>query len=133
MKMNLNLSMFSIEQYMTPLPQNRLLHIILWHAPKIQLKIYFWAFLPLIDSSVKSGTGNEREKRWGVDKRKDIRSDSNLCPPWASISNVVRATACGQGYPPLSFSILISTKFKVKNKGHSNNRCPANILSLPLH
>lgn len=35
MKMNLNLSMFSTEQYMTPLPQNRLLHILLWHAPII--------------------------------------------------------------------------------------------------
>ena len=35
--------------------------------------------MPLIDRSVKIGTGNEREKRWGVDRRKDIGPDSN---PW---------------------------------------------------
>ena len=50
--------------------------------------------MPLIDSAVKSGTGNEREKSWGVDRRKDIGPDSNPCPPWASSPNVVGATAC---------------------------------------
>ena len=43
---------------------------------------------------MKSGTGNEREKRWGVDRRNDIGPDSNPCPPWASSPNVVGATAC---------------------------------------
>ena len=50
--------------------------------------------MPLIDSAVKSGTGNEREKSWGVDRRNDIGPDSNPCPPWASSPNVVGATAC---------------------------------------
>ena len=46
-------------------------------------------FMPLIDRLVKIGTGNEREKRWGVDRINDIEPDSNLCPPWASSPNVV--------------------------------------------
>ena len=44
------------------------------------LKIYFWAFVPLIDSAVKSGTGNEREKSWGVDREqrgKDRRREES--------------------------------------------------------
>ena len=56
--------------------------------------------MPLIDRLVKSGTGNEREKRWGVDRRNDIGPDSNPCPPWASSPNVVGATACAT-VPPL--------------------------------
>ena len=58
--------------------------------------------MPLIDSAVKSVTGNEREKRWGVDRRNDIRTDSNLCPPWASSPNVVGATACTT-VPPMGW------------------------------
>ena len=45
--------------------------------------------MPLIDSAVKSGTGYEREKSWGVDRRNDTGPDSNPCPPWASSPNVV--------------------------------------------
>ena len=57
--------------------------------------------MPLIDSVVKSGTGNEREKRWGVDRRNDIGPDSNPCPPWASSPNVVGATVCAT-VPPFA-------------------------------
>ena len=57
--------------------------------------------MPLIDSSVKSGTGNEREKRWGVDRRNDIGPESNLCPPLASSPNVVGATGCAT-VPPMA-------------------------------
>ena len=46
-----------------------------------RLDYFLGGFFPLIDSAVKSGTGNEREKRWGVDRRNDIRPDSNTCPP----------------------------------------------------
>ena len=49
---------------------------------------------------MKSGTGNEREKRRGVDRRNDIRPESNLCPPWASSPNVVGATGCAT-VPPM--------------------------------
>ena len=45
--------------------------------------------MPLIDSAVKTVTGNEREKRWGVDRRNDSGPDSN---PWASSPKVVGAT-----------------------------------------
>ena len=58
--------------------------------------------MPLIDRSVKSGTGNEREKRWGTDRRKDIGPDSNPCPPWASSPNVVGATVCATVSPSLA-------------------------------
>ena len=47
--------------------------------------------MPLIDRSVKSGTGNDRKKRWGVDRRNDIHGHqarmwlgllvAPLCPP----------------------------------------------------
>ena len=50
---------------------------------------------------MKNGTGNEREKRRGVDRRNDIRPESNLCPPWASSPNVVGATGCAT-VPPFS-------------------------------
>ena len=50
--------------------------------------------MPLIDSALKSVTGNEREKRWGVDRRNDMGPDSNPCPPWASSPILVGATAC---------------------------------------
>ena len=59
--------------------------------------------MPLIDSAVKSGTGNEREKSWGVDRRNDIGPDSNPCPPWASSPNVVGATACATVPPEDAF------------------------------
>ena len=73
----------------------------------------FWAFLPLIDTAVKSGTGDEREKRWGVDRRNDNGPDSNQCPPWASSQYVVGATACAT-VPPINQyfdrSVLCSLK-----------------------
>src|SRR4029434_1809415 len=53
---------------------------------KARLKIYFWAFVPLIDSAVKSGTGHEREKRWGVDRRIEPVSPMGVKP------------VCGRGY-----------------------------------
>ena len=51
--------------------------------------------MPSIDKSVKSGTGNERKKRWGVDRGNDIGPDSNPCPPWASSPNVLSLTFNG--------------------------------------
>src|SRR4029434_1392639 len=65
----------------------------------------FCGFLPLIDRLVKIGTGNEREKRWGVDRINDIGTNSNLCPPWASSPNVVGATACAT-VPPQAGGLL---------------------------
>src|SRR4029434_3792345 len=53
--------------------------------------IYFWAFMPLIDRLVKSGTGDEREKRWGVDRRNDIGPDSR-------VSSMGVKPECGWGY-----------------------------------
>ena len=58
--------------------------------------------MPLIDSAVKSVTGNEREKRGVVDRRNDIGSDSNPCPPWASSPNDVGATACATVPPAIA-------------------------------
>ena len=68
--------------------------------------------MPLINRAVKSGTGNEREKRWGVDRRNDNRPDSNPCPPWASSPYVVGATACAT-VPPgnLIFCHQLCTSF----------------------
>src|SRR4029434_6564748 len=75
------------------------LYGLIWDAIFFFFKTYFCAFVPLIDSVVKSGTGNEREKSWGVDRRNDNGPDSNPCPPWASSPNVVGATA-GATVPP---------------------------------
>ena len=63
--------------------------------------------MPLNDSSVKSGTGNEREKRWGVDRRNYIGPDSNL---WASSPNVVGATAYAT-VPPPHWSLLTKSHY----------------------
>src|SRR4029434_6415833 len=38
------------------------LYGLIWDAIFFFFKIYFMAFVPLIDSAVKSGTGNERER-----------------------------------------------------------------------
>ena len=59
---------------------------------------------------MKSGTGNEREKSWGADRRNDIGPDSNPCPPWASSPNVVGATACAT-VPP--FCVLFGEDKRV--------------------
>ena len=56
---------------------------------------------------MKSGTGNEREKSWGVDRRNDIGPDSNLCPPWASSPNVVGATACATVLPLFTCFVVV--------------------------
>ena len=82
--------------------------------------------MPLIDSAVKSGTGNEREKSWGVDRRNDIGPDSNPCPPWASSPNVVGATACAT-VPPTS---------SLHSAGSMCPHCPpysGNSIQTPLH
>ena len=54
---------------------------------------------------MKSGTGNEREKRWGMDRRNDNGPDLNPCPPWASSPYVVGATACAT-VPPMKHTFL---------------------------
>ena len=68
--------------------------------------------MPLIDSVVKSRTGNEREKSWGVDRRNDIGPDLNPCPPWASSPNVVGATACATVPPD---KVIVKTKIDTCN------------------
>src|SRR4029434_8362845 len=70
------------------------LYGLIWDAIFFFFKIYFMAFVPLIDSAVKSGTGNERERSWGVDRRNVIGPASNPCSPWASSPKVVGATGC---------------------------------------
>ena len=72
--------------------------------------------MPLIDRSVKSGTGKERKKRWGVDWRNDIGPDP--CPPWASSPNVVGDAVCAT-VPPYCISFV----FQFRALGKHQAQC----------
>ena len=84
------------------------------HPPGQRRGFVFVVFMPLIDRLVKIGTGNEREKRWGVDRRNDIGPDSNPCPLWVSSPNLVWATVCAT-VPPIAVLFLKNPTFVARN------------------
>lgn len=96
-------------------------------------KDFFGGFFPLIGSAVKSGTGNEREKRWGVDRRNDNGPDSNLCPPWASSLYAVGATASATVPPSLQYFEFGMQYLGSFNNNHNNKDQRQRQIYFPIH